>query len=187
MHNQDGMDGVHSHMSNTQNAPIEVIESTYPLQVLRYGLVSNSEGAGKFRGGMGIMREFIALEDDLTLTLGSDREKIKPWGVDGGKGGRNSESVLIRDGKERRLPSKITTRIRKGDRYITVTPGGGGWGDPFERDSEKVRWDVSEGLVSMERAESEYGVILERLGDNLEINQEATERTRAQKKKKARK
>jgi N-methylhydantoinase B len=171
MQNQDGMDGVHSHMSNTRNAPVEVIECTYPLQVLRYGLVPNSEGPGKFRGGMGMMREFLALEDDLTLTLGSDREKIQPWGVYGGKGGRNSESAITHDGKENRIPSKITTRIRKGDRYITVTPGGGGWGDPYERDPEKVRWDVSEGLVSIERAKTEYGVVLK--GDSLEIDDEA--------------
>jgi N-methylhydantoinase B len=183
MHNQDGMDGVHSHMSNTQNAPVEVIESTYPLQVVRYGLVCNSEGAGKFRGGMGIMREFIVLEDDLTLTVGSDRENIKPWGVDGGSGGQNSENVLIHDGKEKRLSSKMTTRIKKGDSYITVTPGGGGWGEPFERDPEKLLWDVSEGLISIERAESEYGVIFKEHGGNLEIDQEATERTRAGKEK----
>ena len=117
------------------------------------------------------MREFLALEDDLTLTLGSDREKIQPWGVYGGKGGRNSESAITHDGKENRIPSKITTRIRKGDRYITVTPGGGGWGDPYERDPEKVRWDVSEGLVSIERAKTEYGVVLK--GDSLEIDDEA--------------
>lgn len=127
-----------------------------------------------------MMREFLALEDDLTLTLGSDREKIKPWGVFGGKGGRNSESAIIHDGKGNRIPSKITTRIRKGDRYITVTPGGGGWGDPFTRDPEKVRWDVSEGLVSIERAKMEYGVILKE--DSPEIDLEATERIRAKKK-----
>ena len=119
-----------------------------------------------------MMREFLALEDDLTLTLGSDRAKIQPWGVFGGKGGSTSTSMIIHDDQEKHIPSKITTRIRKGDRYTTVTPGGGGWGNPFERDPEKVQWDVIEGLVSIERAREEYAVVLD--PDTLEINQKET-------------
>jgi N-methylhydantoinase B len=161
MSNQDGMDGVHCHMSNTRNAPVEIIEATYPLEVVKYGLLANSGGPGKYRGGCGMERHFIALEDDLTLTLGSDRAEIKPWGVFGGKGGRTSRSRIIRNDEIIKLPSKITTRIHENDQYITETPGGGGWGDPLQRDPEKVQWDVREGLVSLDCARNDYGVVLD--------------------------
>ncbi len=177
MQHQDGMDGVHCHMSNTRNAPVEIIEATYPLRVVRYGLVPDSEGPGRHRGGAGMMREFLALADDLTLTLGSDRAKIQPWGVFGGKGGQTSRSCIIRQGEVMPIPSKITTQIRQGDHYITVTPGGGGWGDPFERDPNKVRGDVLEGLVSLERAAREYGVALD--PETMAVDVEETIKLRA--------
>jgi len=176
---QDGMDGVHCHISNTRNAPVEIIEATYPLRIVKYGLVHDSDGPGRFRGGCGMMREFLALEDDLILTLGSDRAKIQPWGVFGGKGGSTSRSMIIHNGQEKHIPSKITTRIRKGDRYTTVTPGGGGWGNPFERDPEKVQWDVIEGLVSIDRAREDYAVVLD--PETFEIEQRATTALRNQK------
>lgn len=158
---EDGMDGVHCHMSNTRNAPVEVIEATYPLEVVKYGLIPNSGGPGKNRGGCGMERHFVALEDDLTLTLGSDRAKIKPWGVFGGQGGRTSKSRIIRNGEIIDLPSKITTRIYKNDQYVTETPGGGGWGHPLQRDPQKVQRDVWEGLVSIESARDDYGVVID--------------------------
>jgi N-methylhydantoinase B len=162
LHCQDGMDGVQNHMTNTRNAPVEVIESAYPLQVERYGLVPDSEGAGCYRGGMGMVREIRILSPSAGVTLSSDRAEIGPWGVFGGKSGRPSNcSVIQPDGTEHRYGSKFTITIQKGDVIRTVTPGGGGWGDPLERDPEKVRWDVLEGLVSVERAASAYGVVID--------------------------
>ncbi len=177
-HCQDGMDGVHSHMTNTRNAPVEVIEATYPLRVERYGLVPDSEGPGKFRGGMGMQREFTFLAPESTITVSSDRNRIPPWGVLGGKPAAKAKGLLIREGQEIPLPSKITRGVKEGERFRTITSGGGGWGDPFERDPEKVRWDVVEGLVSIERARKEYGVVIR--PDTLEVDPEETTRLRPQ-------
>jgi N-methylhydantoinase B len=178
LHCQDGMDGVHSHMTNTRNAPVEVIEATYPLMVRRYGLVPNSEGPGRFRGGMGMFREITFLEDECTLTISSDRNEIRPWGVFGGRPAAPASCRLIDSkGEDLKIRSKATLKVKKRDTMRTVTSGGGGWGDPYERDPERVRWDVREGLISVERAETEYGVILK--GDQCEVDLSATKRARA--------
>jgi N-methylhydantoinase B len=179
---QDGMDGVHSHMTNTRNAPVEVIEATYPLFVRGYGLVPNSEGSGKYRGGMGMFREITFLEEETTVTISSDRNKIRPWGVFGGMPASPAICRLV-DSKFNNLKigSKFTRRVNKGDTVTLITSGGGGWRSPFERDPEKVRWDVIEGLVSRERAQTEYGVIL---NDQLEINWDETRGLRIRNEKK---
>ena len=177
LHCQDGMDGVHSHMTNTRNAPVEVIEATYPMLVRSYGLVENSEGPGKFRGGMGLFREISFLEEETTVTISSDRNKIRPWGVLGGKPAAPARFRLTDSGgKEIIMGSKATKKVNEEDTIITMTSGGGGWGPPHERDPEKVRWDVLEGLVSMERARTEYGVVLKK--QRLEIDHEASQRLR---------
>jgi len=159
MHSQDGMDGVHTHMTNTRNTPVEVIESTYPFQVDRYGLVPDSEGAGEYRGGLGITREIAMLGDEATFSLSADRERLGPWGVFGGEDGSTSSCVIIAENGERqRLPSKITRTVKKGDKIVVITPGGGGWGDPRKRDRESVKRDVLEGFISREKANKVYGL-----------------------------
>jgi len=180
MHNQDGMDGVHTHMTNTRNAPIEVIETTYPLRVERYGLVPDSEGPGKFRGGLGMVREIVNTDGDATLTVSSDRNKIKPWGVFGGKEASGAKcNIVLSRGKLKDLPSKMTTTLAKGEKIITVTPGGGGWGDPLERNPKKVQWDVIEGFISIKRAKEIYGVVID--PKTYEIDIESTYRFRKSK------
>jgi len=163
-------------MTNTRNAPVEVIEATYPLRVERYGLVPDSEGPGKFRGGVGMQREFTFLAPESTITVSSDRNKIHPWGVLGGKEAANAKGLLIQDGRETQIPSKITRRVKEGDSFRTVTSGGGGWGNPLERDPDKVRWDVLEGLISIERGRSEYGVVID--PDKFKVDKEKTEKLR---------
>lgn len=161
MHDRDGMDGVQNHMTNTRNAPIEVIETTYPLRVVRYGLVPDSEGPGEQRGGLGLHREFQFLGSYTRLTLSSDRKEVAPWGAFGGLPATGSDCVITGPDGLRELPSKVTTFVQQGERLRTVTPGGGGWGDPHKRDPERVRRDVAEGLVSVERARDAYGVALD--------------------------
>ncbi len=186
LHCQDGMDGVHSHMTNTRNAPVEVIEVTYPLLVKGYGLVPDSEGPGTYRGGTGIFREIAFLEDDTTLTISSDRNRIQPWGVLGGRPATSASCRLIDpNGSDVDIPSKATLTVKRGSTFITKTSGGGGWGYPYERDSNKVRWDVLEGLVSIERAAAEYGVVLKETEETVVVDHTATMKLRKQKQQEA--
>jgi N-methylhydantoinase B len=87
----------------------------------------------------------------------AERNKIKPWGIEGGHGGATGEYILVREGEETKLPSKCTVVIKRGDTLIIRTPGGGGYGDPKQRDPERIREDVLNGLVSPEVARERYG------------------------------
>jgi N-methylhydantoinase B len=161
MFDRDGMSGVQMHMTNTRNAPIEVFEASHPMFVERYGLIPDSGGAGKFRGGLGKRRDILILSSDNTATMSTDRARLAPWGLYGGGPGACS-SFLLRDknNKITRLPSKGTRRIEQGSVISCITAGGGGYGDPVERDPERVSFDVMEGVVSRQNARKLYGVIL---------------------------
>ena len=103
-------------------------------------------------------REIVMLGEETTFSLSADRRKIGPWGVLGGLAAKTSDCVVVsKNGKNTRLPSKITTTLQKGDKVIIVTPGGGGWGNPKKRDRKKVQQDVLEGFISKNRAEKIYG------------------------------
>ena len=161
MWDEDGMDAIQNHMTNTRNAPVEAIEVSYPLLVESYELVPNSEGAGERRGGVGLRRALRVLGKEVQLTLSSDRAKVPPWGLFGGWPAKPSRCIVQGpDGSVRRLPSKVTTTVEADHLIVTETPGGGGWGDPRRRDPESVRWDVLEGLISQDRAREIYGVAL---------------------------
>jgi N-methylhydantoinase B len=156
---QDGISGVHTHMSNSRNAPIEVIEMTYPLQVERYGLVPDSEGAGEFRGGFGMTREVRVLETSMSVRASTDRTLKGPYGLKGGGSGRCAKLFIESpDGTTDPLPSKSTFEAHPGEKVILQTAGGGGWGNAHRRDPEKVRWDVKQGLITARRAREVYGV-----------------------------
>jgi len=174
---QDGMDGVHTNMTNTRNAPAEVIEIAYPLRVDRYGLVVDSEGPGKARGGTGLTREITILDHEATITLGTERRALRPWGLRGGSpGGPSDCRIVTPDGEDRALPTKVTLRVEPGTRVLLRTAGGGGYGPAMERDPEKVLQDVEQGLVSIRRAAEEYGVVIG--GKPLRIDGEQTARLR---------
>jgi len=159
MFNQDGMDGVHTNMTNTRNTPVEVIEISYPLRVEKYGLIPDSDGPGKFRGGLGIVREITVLDHTATVTFSTERRKIRPWGLMGGKPGAPSDCFMIsKDGKKQTLPSKITTKVESGTRLILKTAGGGGFGNPLERDSERIYQDIKEEIITIKKAKEEYGL-----------------------------
>ena len=178
MHDQDGMDAVQNHMTNTRNAPVEAIEVAYPLRVEAYGLVPDTEGAGKHRGGVGMRRAMRVLGKEVMLTQSSDRRDVKPWGLFGGLEASGMRcAVVSADGTRSDLPSKVTTYVG-GDHVIeTQTPGGGGWGDPRERAVEAVRQDVVEGLVSPQRAREVYGVAID--PDTYEVDEAETAKLRA--------
>ena len=180
-HRQDGTDAVQCHMTNTRNAPVEVIETAYPLLIEAYGLVPDSDGPGEFRGGLGMQRVIRVLSEKTTLTVSTDRLKIRPWGVFGGHDGGNSSCTIEHtDGTEEKLTcSKMTRPIDKGEVVTICTPGAGGWGDPWTRDPQKVCRDVVEELISLERASTEYGVVVRRDGDTYALDVAATDSLRA--------
>jgi N-methylhydantoinase B len=127
---RDGMDGVHTGMTNTKNTPAEAIEYAYPLRVLRYELRDGSGGDGRFRGGMGVRRDIEVLCEAATLSLQTDRRYHAPWGLSRGEPGERGLNTLTRDGVEVPLRDKCTLDVRKGDIVSVQTPGGGGWGAP---------------------------------------------------------
>jgi N-methylhydantoinase B len=124
---KDGIDGVHTHMTNTMNTPIEALEFAYPLRIERYELRDRSGGRGKYRGGKGIRRDVRVLCDAQGAIL-SERRKFAPYGLQGGDPGGKGENVLIRGGKAKPLPGKTSLDLKAGDVVSIRTPGGGGWG-----------------------------------------------------------
>ena len=125
-----GMSGIHTGMTNSKNTPIEALERSFPLRVLRYQLREGSGGAGRFAGGEGIERDLQVL-DDCTLSLITERRASRPPGRAGGDPGAVGENWILPGGFERlakRLPDKCTINLKSGDVLRILTPGGGGWG-----------------------------------------------------------
>jgi N-methylhydantoinase B len=128
-----GQSGIHTGMTNTENTPIESLDTHYPFRVERYTLRRGSGGAGRYPGGEGIERE-ILFGASATLSLMGERRRHQPWGLAGGEPGGCGEDWLIdRHGGRERLPGKTTIDVQRGDRLLVLTPGGGGWGDPGDR------------------------------------------------------
>ncbi|MCD2138556.1 hydantoinase B/oxoprolinase family protein [Salinicoccus halitifaciens] len=153
----DGMDGVHTNMTNTLNTPVEVIEQSFPFTVKNYCYIDGSGGPGRHRGGTGLQREIQMLEDGFSFTLTADRAKYQPWGLFGGEGGQTSQCTLFTsDGEEIKIKSKETRTVQKGDSIRLQTAGGGGYGDPKERSREAVERDIALCFISEEQAEKEY-------------------------------
>jgi N-methylhydantoinase B len=121
-----GRDAVHSHMTNTLNTPVESLEMHYPLRVHRYAVRPDSGGKGKHGGGEGIVREYEFL-DQAQLTLLSERRLISPWGLNEGGAGMKGRNSLNGEA----LPGKCSITVKKGDRLLIETPGGGAWGKPI--------------------------------------------------------
>ena len=153
---KDGVDGIHCHMTNTRNTPIEVIEENYPLRVERYELRRDSGGAGKYRGGLGIRRDIRTLTDGTEFSLLADRRRYKPRGLHGGAPGKSGEDKLIRRDTEKSIEGKVVMELEKGDMISVRTPGAGGYGDPEERKTEKIKEDLREDRISKGKAKKDY-------------------------------
>ena len=178
----DGMDGVQSTLTNTQNAPLEELELCYPVMMERYGLIPDSEGPGEYRGGLGIRRDYRFHGHEATFSVLSDRGRYPPWGLFGGLSARTSRYIINPESENPViLNSKDTVTLKPGDLVRVETPGGGGYGDPIERRLEAILEDVRNGKVSVERARTFYGVIID--PENGRIDTEATERFRSSRKK----
>lgn len=172
----DGVDG-HSLWPSFTNVPNEFVEAYFPLRIETYETITDSGGAGKHRGGNGIRVEYRLLADG-EVSIHDDRWLTYPWGVTGGDPGMRSRKELIKANGERRiLPSKCDrVQVQAGDLVVFDTWGGGGWGNPLERDPALVVTDVIKGLVSVEGA-CRYGVVLKSAA---EVDVAATEALRTE-------
>jgi len=170
----DGPDG-HSLWPGFTNVPNEFIEAYFPLRIVKYEPIADSGGAGLHRGGNGLSVAYQFLVDGQ-IGLHDDRWLTYPWGVRGGDPGmRSSKRLLRKDGTEEWLPAKCDgVDVKEGDVLYFNTWGGGGWGDPCERDPALVQTDVARGLVSQQGAER-YGVII---GDKGDVDKVATDELR---------
>ncbi|MDQ0390945.1 hydantoinase B/oxoprolinase family protein [Labrys monachus] len=158
----DGQDGVPHMASNQSNVPIEMIEVDYPLLIENYGLVIDSGGVGRKRGGLALRREYRILTDDCFLGVRSDKRRYRPHGLFGGGEGAPSTNVIEEAGVATTVPTLPTKPIRlgRGALFRHVMAGGGGYGDPFERDPAEVLEDVLDGRVSVAAARADYGVVV---------------------------
>jgi N-methylhydantoinase B/oxoprolinase/acetone carboxylase alpha subunit len=124
-----GISGVHTHMSNTRNTPVEAIEHYLPVRIRQYGLRHDSAGVGEYPGGEGIVREYEMLTT-TDVTVLSERRRGRPYGVNGGGPGGAGRNTVIRDGREETVAGKTWLHLKPGDRLRIESPGGGGYGRP---------------------------------------------------------
>lgn len=173
----DGVDGRGTLMSSMSNNPLETVESAAALVIRHFGLRANSGGAGKWRGGSGLSLTFEALKDDCSvLGRGMERFLFRAWGVAGGEPGAPARTIFNMGRPDERELGKIDVlKLNKGDTFTVMTPGGGGYGDPFERDAQTVLSDVLSGMVDPDAADRDYGVVIANGG----IDEAATARRRA--------
>ena len=174
----DGQEGVPHMASNQANVPVEMIECDYPIRIEQYGYAADTGGAGKYRGGLGVVREYRMLTDEVYFGVRSDKAVHAPHGLFGGAAGALALNVIRSATSERKLPPMpmVPITLSRGEVYRHVMAGGGGFGDPLEREPESVRTDVLDGKVSPAGARSAYGVVLD--GD-VRVDTAATRSLRA--------
>src|SRR5947209_2651641 len=156
----DGEDTIHV-VPDSRNIPVEFAESRWPFLVERLGLAVDSGGPGRYRGGLGYDKHLRMLRDAHFMSI-ADRSILACWGVNGGRAGRPFEVTIDPGGpRERTLPGLVDAEpVRAGETIRIRTTGGGGWGDPLDRDPDTVLADVRAGKVSVDGAWSDYGVTL---------------------------
>jgi N-methylhydantoinase B len=172
----DGVDAIY--YIAQENYPVEYVEKDFPLRIEQYAMRTDSAGPGLYRGGCGVVRDVRVLCDKAELGTRMENTKFPPYGVAGGRAGRPGR-IMLNPGTpdEREIqPVGDGVELKRGDLLRLETCGGGGWGDPYTRDSALVQQDVARGFVSLYGAMKDYGVVLEPL--TLEIDKAATEERR---------
>jgi N-methylhydantoinase B len=154
---RDGSEAMCSGL-DVDNIPVEVYEATSPMRVERFGVIPDTGGAGRFRGGCGMRKDIRVLADSIALTNMGDRTETPPYGLAGARPGQLGGSLLRSAAGTDTLESKGTYVVGRGDLVSLRLSGGGGYGDPLQRDPERVGLDVREGYVTEAAARSEYGV-----------------------------
>ena len=174
----DGESGIDFPCAFLRNVPVEVLEAEVPVVVQRFGIVPDSEGAGRFRGGFGVEYAFTLGDPRAVVVMrGKDRHRFVPWGVAGGTSGSVGDCfVITRDGRRVEIGKTTVYRATFGDTVHIRGSGGGGYGDPNQRDAEAVACDVADGRISAERASELYGVVTK----GAELEREATALLRAE-------
>lgn len=146
---KDGCHAVDSPLSNCANTPVETTDMEFDhFRIIGYGLIPDSGGAGKFRGGLGFFRKYEVLKDHVNFSIYADRFRLAPYGLFGGRDGTCGRCEIVRDGRIMRLKSKDSVELRRGDILTLYTSGGGGYGDFSERPANLIEQDVEEGYVS---------------------------------------
>ena len=175
----DGLDGNTCMFANMASFSVEVIEAENPLEVLDYEFVPDTGGAGKFRGGMAQRKTWRMLADEGILQVRADRQTHRPYGLQGGgPGAFGRERDEPRGGQtETKLHAKVTMNLKRGEIFRHELPGAGGWGPALDRDLDLVARDLRDGLVTIEAAARDYGVVA--AGDPPVIDVAATETLRA--------
>jgi len=174
---KDGIDLMEMGPSNCMSIPVEAIEMRYPLRIRQYSLRDGSGGAGRYRGGLGGTKIFEATHGDVVVSIRGERYFTQPWGLAGGQPAASAQAWVERaDGSIEEIPSKRVFTLHQGESLHVETPGGGGYGDPLERDPEAVRQDACDRRVTVLMARQQYGVVLQEPG--LSVDQEATQRLR---------
>ncbi len=173
----DGIEAITNASQNLSNTPVESLEANHPVRIEAYELIADSCGAGKWRGGLGIRRSYRVLADDAFLQLRADRMKFLPYGLDGGSSAAPARNLMERDGSVTSLPSKTSGNMRQGNLVVHEQPGGGGFGNPFERDPQRVAYDVWNGKISAAYARQHHGVEVDQISGSLDLS--ATQKLRA--------
>ena len=173
----DGLSGNSNLFANMATQSIEVCEAENPVEILAYEFVPDKAGAGKFRGGTPYRRDYKLLETEAVLQVRSDRKVFRPYGLYGGNPGVSSSNIMNPGKDNRLLGSKLTMTMYSGEVLRHELAGGGGWGDPLERNPEKVLRDVRNELVSMNSAREDYGVVIQ--SDSWSVDYNATQKLRS--------
>jgi len=154
---RDGIDGIQANMTNTMNTPVEEMERSLPIMVTKYEFRPDSSGAGRHRGGSGLVRAYRALSGNTTFTIVAERARRLPWGLEGGRPGRGTEVLATRRGRRQTVGAKSTITLEAGDVVEVRTAGGGGFGRPAERSAKALEEDLRNGLVTPRFVKEEYG------------------------------
>lgn len=182
-HDKDGASAFFSmSLGDTYNMPVEVAEVRFPFRVEYFELAQDSGGPGKYRGGLGVRRDYRMINHDGGMTVTTDRViYTPPWGIFNGKDGRSSITKVYRaDGTEETWRKVSNLPLKNGDVTSFQTGGGGGYGSPLEREPDLVLQDVLNGYVSLRSAEDDYGVVINT--QEMKVDSQATQRLRDQKK-----
>jgi N-methylhydantoinase B len=179
---KDGVSGTNVNQSNARIAPIEIIESEFSTRLRRFELIPDSGGPGKFRGGLGFVREYELLDHEARFSLRSTKHTVAPKGIDGGADGKTGQCTLNPGtDKSRVIPSRYSDHVLHPGEVVSLeTPGGGGLGNPMERDPARVLNDMRNGYVTQQKARELYRVVIDAKDSDYCIDESETRKLRGQ-------